>query len=155
MNKDEAVKQAKRAVRFLRKEAIGWAKRHGDSNRHRGRSTGELMKLLEIETTGWDQRAKVKGALTRALKEAVDLGLIERVPYVSEARWRYVGPEVAKAAKEHAKHSATERRTLIQNLRTLGFPIKAANGAYAPDDRVELCVKDIRRVAERMRRRQG
>lgn len=155
MTKAEAIKHAKRGVQILKREAIASAKKHGDNrhNRFRATTTGQLMQKLDLKPTGWGERSKVKGALTRALQEAVDLGLIERATayYRREAAWRYTGPEVRDAIQHYNNRVAEERRKLALDLRTLGISVCTAQGAHEPNDELRITVKDIRQAATRAR----
>lgn len=155
ITKDEATKYAKKAVAILRRDAVAFAKKHGASAMPRtfGLSVSELMKMLEIEVVSWDQRSRVKGALTRALKEAEVLGLIEcQSRYGFENVWVYVGPEIKVAIQKYNERVARERKALIVSLRALGIFIMPPKGVHGPEDWLAIRVRHIHEAAARIRK---
>lgn len=151
MNKDEAIKHAKKSIPILRRLAVKYARENGKPP-WATHSTAVLLRLLKIETT-WETRAKVKGALTRALNEAADLGLVQKVTR-GVTGWVYIGPEVEAAAASYRTKESARVKEVKGHLRTLGLPESAAVN-YRTDDSVTISTRALKTAATRVRGRLG
>lgn len=137
-------KMAKQAILWLKKKALEHVKRSENWEYFSIKSydTGAVMQGLGLAPV-FEERNKVYQKLVKALKRAVDVGLLEDSTPINGARlqFRYVGPEVDVLKDKIRKTAAAKKDRATKLLRRMR--IRGKVHVTNPESTVEIDLNEF------------
>lgn len=137
----------KKALALLRKKAMKRA-RNGE-NWPRYTTTGEIMRELDLGNR-WETNTKAYRAMQKALRQGVNMGLIQSSTGRSPVAYRYVGEEVDKALEAAELVKKQKLDAVRKSLRALGIQ-KFELNEYHDGLHVSFKARYIDKLTERLK----